>query len=492
MCVLKEKEIFNILFQVASALDYAHRQRLYHGGIKLNNLLIGGSESEWVIYLSDFGISRVVGMGNVLTRTYQNVAEAHQISLGADKYIEAEPGKLHLLHQSFLQNYLFLAPEQKSHEESVSSPADVFAFGTLAYYLLSLKFPQGAFPLPSQFSPELTFHWDLLIKLCLHPDPTIRPKSLLEILERIQHPLVEQLPLFKLETPTVLFESKSLRPILKAQEIQRPVVDPDPTAIFRQDSQVKQYVPEAEGERACIDPLPTDMVVIPGGEFVRGSNDGNRDEMPQHEVTLKSFALDIHPVTNEQFVRFLEAMGGTKDSNHHDIIRLKDSRIKKSGGRFNIESGYIKHPVVGVTWYGAATYAKWVGKRLPTEAEWEVAAKGGNEEWRYPSGDDIEKTQVNFFSSDTTPVMSYPPNYYALFDMAGNVYEWCQDWYEYNYNTSLQEPLNPRGPMQGVYRVLRGGCWKSLKEDLRCSRRHRNNPGAVNGTYGFRCAADVE
>jgi formylglycine-generating enzyme required for sulfatase activity len=235
------------------------------------------------------------------------------------------------------------------------------------------------------------------------------------------------------------------------------------------------------------------MIVIEGGSFYRGSQDGSRDEMPRHQITLISFALDVHPVTNEQFVRFLEVMGGEKDSNHNDIIRLRDSRIKRSGGKLSIESGYAKHPVVGVTWYGAIAYAKWIGKRLPTEAEWEIASRGGQESALYPTGQEIEKTQANFFSSDTTTVMSYAPNSFGLYDMAGNVYEWCHDWYGYNYyELSLQEPDNPQGPLQGVYRVLRGGCWKSLKEDLRCSRRHRNNPGTVNGTYGFRCATDVQ
>jgi formylglycine-generating enzyme required for sulfatase activity len=291
---------------------------------------------------------------------------------------------------------------------------------------------------------------------------------------------------------TSVNEPTQLRPVIHRTTLEIPQVDPDPGAIFQLELGVKQYTPELRDTKN-IKPLQTEMVVLNGGIFWRGSNDDNRDEMPRHQVNLTSFAIDKHPVTNEQFVRFLDVMGGEKDNNHQDIIRLKDSRIKRSGGKLSIESGYGKHPVVGVTWYGAVAYARWVGKRLPTEAEWEIAARGEIENALYPTGGDIEKTQANFFSSDTIAVMSYAPNDYGLYDMAGNVYEWCHDWYGYNYyETSVQEPDAPAGPWQGVYRVLRGGCWKSLKEDLRCSRRHRNNPGTVNSTYGFRCAADVE
>jgi formylglycine-generating enzyme required for sulfatase activity len=283
----------------------------------------------------------------------------------------------------------------------------------------------------------------------------------------------------------------ALKPILKPKELARPEFEQDPGAIFQRELQVSHYTPQ-KVENNEIEPLLTEMVIIPGGSYLRGGVEGSRDETPRHSIHLPSFAMDVHSVTNEQFIRFLQAMGGEKDHNNNDIIRLRDARIKKCAGKLTIESGYSKHPVVGVTWYGAAAYAKWVGKRLPTEAEWEAAASGGKESYVFPTGADIERTQANYFSSDTTSVMSYPPNSFGLYDMSGNVYDWCQDWYAYNYyDSSILEPYNPLGPRQGVYRVLRGGCWKSLKEDMRCSYRHRNNPGAVNGTYGFRCATDV-
>ncbi len=515
-----EEELYDILLQIADALDYAHSKKIgkkpaVHRGLKLNNILVGQDKNRVDVYLSDFGLSKIIGVGAVLTRTYKVVAEA----LGAASCVApSKPGnsyfsptldhlKLTPLHASFLQNFAFLAPEQKRLDSAhgVDAKADVYAFGILTYFLLTGEFPEGNFDLPSYHRSDLTCDWDSLIEECLRTDPARRPELLIPILGGIHKikasPEVsvskekdaatcEKVPPEQLQG--VVKEPSQLRPVIHTNTLEIPQVDPDPAAIFQFELGVKQYTPELRDTKN-IKPLQTEMVVIRGGVFWRGSNDGNRDEMPRHQVNLSSYAIDKHPVTNEQFVRFLDVMGGEKDNNHQDIIRLKDSRIKRAAGKLSIESGYGKHPVVGVTWYGAVAYAKWVGKRLPTEAEWEVAARGDVEVALYPTGDDIEKTQANFFSSDTIAVMSYAPNGYGLFDMAGNVYEWCHDWYGYNYyETSVQEPDAPAGPWQGVYRVLRGGCWKSLKEDLRCSRRHRNNPGTVNSTYGFRCAADVE
>ncbi len=474
---LAEEEIFKIAKQIASALDYAHGKAsgdspFSHRGLKLTNILVGKKKDGPYVYLCDFGLSRIAGAASGLTRTYKAVSE----TVGTDF------SKLSKLHISFLQSYLFLAPEQKIASEGylADTKADTYAFGVLLYFLLMHKFPEGVF----EFPKAAIYNWERLLRGCLQHDPDKRPASLLKALEEIASgaPIEEEE-----EAPQPL----SLKPILKPSEIARPEFDADPGAIFQTEHVVAKYQPQQQEHKES-EPLLTEMVIIRAATYFRGSHHGGRDEMPRHAVDLPSFAIDIHPVTNEQFARFLDTMGGEKDHNNNDIIRLRDSRIKRSGGKLIVESGYARHPVVGVSWYGAVAYAKWVGKRLPTEAEWEVAATGGLEECLYPTGKNIERAQANFFSSDTTPVMSYPSNGYGLYDVAGNVYEWCQDWYDYHYyDTSAEEPDNPKGPGQGVYRILRGGCWKSLKEDLRCAHRHRNNPGTVNATYGFRCAADV-
>lgn len=492
---LKEESIYQLVMQIAEALDYVHNSKisnepLSHRSLKLSNILIQERGDGPHVYLADFGLSRLLGPGWLLKKTCE--ALTHLIDES-----DINGSELSLLQKSFLQSFSFLAPEQKGWSQQGFADdikVDVYAFGLIVYYIYMRELPEGFFEMPSDRFSDLEYNWDHLIRSCLHSNPAKRPSDLLSILK--------QLPLDKqgsLQTP-VSVESvcgtsstfHQLKLSLKPQEITRPQFEPDPGAIFQTESVVIRYQPLAT-EAKEIDPLMTEMVIIPGGSFDRGSNIGGRDSSPRHQIVLNPFAIDIHPVSNEQFVRFLEVMGGEKDGNNNDMIRLRDSRIKRTGGKVNIESGYARHPVVGVTWYGALAYAKWIGKRLPSEAEWEIAAAGGVEEAIYPTGMNIERSQANFFSSDTTAVMSYFPNNYGIYDMAGNVYEWCQDWYDYHYyDMSVQEPNNPKGPLQGVYRVLRGGCWKSLKEDLRCAHRHRNNPGVMNGTYGFRCVADVE
>jgi formylglycine-generating enzyme required for sulfatase activity len=501
---LSEIEQVAFLREIAAALDYAHEMNVPHGGVKLSNILVVLEDSSVKMLLSDFGITRLIGESVVFLRLSELVSKALSLN---------DPERTEVASSHFLKNFSFLAPEQKVIEADMDyAKSDVYAFGVLVYYFLTGKLPEGCFDLPSKLLPNHQLNWDLLINRCMQTNPNERPQGLVsamdqylrsprssnndilalsDVEEKVDNSMQMAFEFPQKEGETTPQSAEALKPVLNAPEISRPEYEPDPAAIFQRELLVSHYEPK-KVEASDVEPSMTDMIIVPSGQYYRGSSEGARDEMPRHLVTIASFAMDIHPVTNEQFVRFLQAMGGEKDRNNNDIIRLRDSRIKRSAGKLIIESGYSKHPVVGVTWYGATAYARWVGKRLPTEAEWESACTGSQENVLFPTGSDIERSQANFFSSDTTSVMSYSTNPFGLYDMAGNVYEWCQDWYAYNYyDASALEPVDPVGPLQGVYRVLRGGCWKSLKDDLRCSHRHRNNPGAVNGTYGFRCAADV-
>lgn len=502
---LSESQILHIVRQLASALEYGHQEKVMHGSIKLTNVMLKQSEAGFDAFLTDFGLSSIISPVAVLGRVYHYISNwmiSHGDLCLSKEFYKAgacDLLKSASLQRSFCERFFFLAPEQKLASSSLSFKSDGYSLGILTYYLLTETFPEGRFPLPSAKRGDLIYNWDEWLSQWLHPDPLHRPESLSLSLEELVVSLapisavqkVKELRALSERPKEALVGSGHVKPILRPKEIIRPSFDADPAAVFQIDTTVATYKPQPKEDRE-IEPLQTEMVIIPEGTYVRGSNHGGRDEMPRHAVFVHAFAIDIHPVTNEQFALFLEAMGGEKDRNNSDIILLRDSRIKRSGGKLSIEAGYSKHPVVGVSWYGAVAYAKWVGKRLPTEAEWEIAAYGGREDITYPMGNQIERTDANFFSSDTTAVMSYRPNPLGLFDMAGNVYEWCQDWYDFHfYDLSVQEPNNPKGPSQGVYRVLRGGCWKSSKEDLRCAHRHRNNPGLMNGTYGFRCATDV-
>ncbi len=246
-------------------------------------------------------------------------------------------------------------------------------------------------------------------------------------------------------------------------------------------------------------PSNPNMVLIPAGEFQMGNNSGDYDEEPMHLVYLNTFYIDKYEVTNVQYKRFIDANPQWQKDNipmeYHDGYYLTDW----NGNDFPFGKG--NHPVVYVSWYAAMAYAKWTNKRLPTEAEWEKAARGGLISKKYPWGDTIDSTNANYFDGtgkEITPVGTYPANGYGLHDMAGNVREWCLDAYvEYFYTNSPRE--NPLAGAKSIdevttnfitqkdNRVLRGGSWLNSGQLLRISNRNWRAPTATNPNEGFRC-----
>lgn len=228
------------------------------------------------------------------------------------------------------------------------------------------------------------------------------------------------------------------------------------------------------------------MLDIPRGTFLMGSNDsGYDDEKPEHRVTIDGFKMDKYEVTVAQYQRFITAT-------NYRLPRDWEEQIQNS-----------HHPVVNVSWEDATAYAQWAGKRLPTEAQWEYAARGGytglegNPKYQFPWGNEASHDQANYWLTagrdqweKTSPVGSFPPNGYGLYDMTGNVWEWCADWYdEAYYQNSLDR--NPTGPTDGTSRVLRGGSWIDYPEGLRCAVRYWDYPSVGISYVGFRCVRDV-
>ena len=257
----------------------------------------------------------------------------------------------------------------------------------------------------------------------------------------------------------------------------------------------------------CCGPDPYEgMVLIEAGEFRMGSNSGNSDEKPIHSVHVDAFYMDVYEVTNAEYAEFLNAKGKYADGSITWLdIDSSHCRIEYVSRVYRVKAGYENHPVVGVTWYGAMAYAAWKGKRLPTEAEWEKAARGGLSGLNYPWGNAIDATNANynFNIGDTTPVGKYPANGYGLYDMSGNVWEWCLDEYNANfYSVSpAQNPLSGTNSVQWLLdnytgvntsRVLRGGAWHSDAQNVPCARRRNDAPTFTGSNIGFRCARAVK
>ena len=266
-------------------------------------------------------------------------------------------------------------------------------------------------------------------------------------------------------------------------------------------------------DEGFIDPSPVplyieNMELIPAGEFQMGGNDDDTlvDEQPVHPVFLEAFYIDKYLVTNAQYKTFVDAnpqwgkprgLANLLPSRYHDDYYLHH------WDKNNYPVSETNHPVVHISWYAAMAYAQWVGKRLPTEAEWEKAARGGLSGQKYTWGNTTDNSKANYNRNvgKTTPVGKYPANGYNLYDMAGNVWEWCLDeWDDGFYASSpTTNPFSGRsiGSMIDNYtysnelHVLRGGSWYNTVQNVRVAKRSGAPPTYANSSIGFRCVKPV-
>jgi sulfatase modifying factor 1 len=279
-----------------------------------------------------------------------------------------------------------------------------------------------------------------------------------------------------------------------------------------------------------------EQVAVPAGTFLMGDSSGDRNpldgEVPLHPVSLAAFQIDACSVTNDDFAAFVHDTGYRTEAEQfgfsavfhlavtapaEDILGtpagtpwwrgVRGADWAHPGGRNSSLEGLADHPVVHVSWNDAMSYCEWAGRRLPTEAEWEYAARGGLDGKKYPWGDeepDVGGWRANIWQGTfptlntvddgwltTAPVRSYAPNGYGIWQPVGNVWEWCSDWYSNRYYGS--SPQNdPRGAASGSARVLRGGsylCHNSYCNRYRNSARSHNTPDSSAGNVGFRTVA---
>ena len=248
---------------------------------------------------------------------------------------------------------------------------------------------------------------------------------------------------------------------------------------------IPQAAPAADEPRIENDPV--DMVTIPAGPFIRGSvpGEGRLDEQPRRKVYLNAFAIDKYEVSNAHYSKFLN------ETQHKPPMNVFGTQP------FGEEEGIANLPVVQVTWHDAVDYCFWAGKRLPTEAEWEKAARGTDGRL-FPWGNAAPTAQQANFEQEwdgkhtLVEVTALPDGQSeaGLFNLSGNVREWVQDWYDSSYY-GLAPDKNPKGPETGILKVIRGGSWKSFDTDLRTASRGKGGFALKTHGIGFRCARDI-
>ncbi|TES90808.1 MAG: hypothetical protein E3J88_03590 [Anaerolineales bacterium] len=547
---LSVDEILKIIERIASALSEAHAQRVIHRDLKPGNILF---DTRGDAYLSDFGIAklqeasaRITGSAIIGTPAYMSPEQVHgeeEIDGRSDVYalgiilyemltgqkpFKAEtPAKLLMCH--------LLDPVPRILDEKDDLPPGIDGVTSRAL----AKEPDDRYSIATDLSEALRsvitgekqiqqVTKEITEKLTREVPQTIKSKVrgkeekgrstfpiwgwvitgfiLIGLLIGggffIRQGQAGKGPLAFLATSTPLPLPAFIPPEMTSPTSHSIATNP-PTTI-----PTITHPPTPGIGSTIISPVDgSTMVYVPEGEFLMGSEDGFENKRPVHMVYLDAFWIDQTEVTNDMFAVFLNAQGNQMEGGENWLdVGDVDAQIIWEGGEWKPKSRYVYHPVIEVTWHGAQAYCEWAGKRLPTEAEWEKAARGLDGR-AYPWGNQFDSSLVNLDDetsddtktiictpsgcdgySKTAPVGSFPSGAspYGAMDMAGNVWEWVFDWYDEEYYAV--SPLNnPWGPSSGPAHVVRGGSWLNYENDARTTYREWLKTMTSSNGVGFRC-----
>ncbi len=500
-----------IIEQMAFALDYAHARGFVHRDIKPSNVIVA---DDGRATLTDFGLVKA-GEGTKLSTT--------GVVFGTPEY---------------------MSPEQ-AEGKRLDARSDIYSLGVVLFEMLA-----GRAPFVADTTPAVMYKH-------VHEPPPLDelPSDLSQgVVAVVEKALVKD-PAGRFQTMTEMAEA--LRKAVAEAPVPAEVMPPLPPEMVEEAVPFWRKVPlwgwfavavgglvflaavggvllAGRGPKATSTPapMPTDtptpipptdtpipsappgMVSVPAGEFIMGSDDDDvdyalqlcntyygdcaresfEDEQPQHTVYLDAFYIDKTEVTNAQYRKCVEA--GACDPPAESGSCTRDA--------YYGDSAYDDYPVIYVSWHQAETYCAWAGARLPTEAEWEYAARGP-EGRVFPWGNEFDGTRLNYCDAncefdwadetvddgyaDTAPVGSYPTgaSWCGALDMAGNVWEWVADWYDSGYYSQSPD-RDPSGPDSGQSRVLRGGSWDNVALDVRSAYRFGSPPDFRSSSVGFRCA----
>ncbi|MBI3269772.1 MAG: SUMF1/EgtB/PvdO family nonheme iron enzyme [Planctomycetes bacterium] len=464
---------------VLRALEHAHEAGIVHRDLKPANLMVACEDTDaWEIRVLDFGLAKVLRRPGA-----------------------ANPGLTSLTQRgAVLGSFGYMSPEQAGGKQ-IDERTDLYALGVVLYEMLTGRRPFEAEEIaalleqirtqpPPPFS-ELGVSCDVrgveaVVRRALAKRREDRPASAREMREELEALLSGQgvaVPPESVPGPAGLSCAPDRVGAGTAEPAQPVVRTPSPSDL--------SYL--GKNPQGCDEfrhePSGLTLILVPAGEFSMGSDDGDSDEKPPHRVVLDEYLIAKHPVTNGQYQAFTRATGRTPPAQPADGLLYPN---------YFADERYANYPVVNVSWNDAQAFCAWAGLRLPTEAEWERAARGvdgrkyawGNAEpadtlcrfaGRRPGTEDEFTSPVDRHPAGASPV--------GALDLAGNVWSWCADAYGRDtYATCRDGERNPTGPDAGSARVVRGGSWRNPSWSLRASNRYRYSPGRGFSTVGVRAA----